>query len=106
MNCTNCGNKLEEGVKFCGKCGTPTKVESTPKKEKFLSVSGESVFGIRWIKTPRAKIITGIIMLALAVFAFLDPELNDMGVLIMLLLVGGIWYIYKGIKNRNTSIIN
>ena len=38
MNCTNCGNKLEEGVKFCGKCGTPTKVESTPKKEKFLSV--------------------------------------------------------------------
>jgi len=104
MNCTNCGNKLEEGVKFCGKCGTPVKVESAPKKEKFLSVSGESVFGIRWIKTPRAKIITGLIMFALAAVCFFDPDLKDMGTLIVILLVGGAWYIYKGIKGRNNSI--
>jgi hypothetical protein len=102
MNCTNCGNSVSEGIKFCGNCGTPTKAEL--KKEKFMSVSGESVFGIRWIKTPKAKIITGLIMLALAVVSFLDPDLKDMGVLIVLLLVGGTWYIYKGIKSRNNSI--
>src|SRR3989344_492523 len=101
MNCTNCNNVLPNDAKFCGKCGTPIKTK--PRKEKFLSVSGESFFGMRWVKTPRAKIITGLIMLGLAVFTFLDPELNDMGVLIMLLLVGGTWYIYKGIKSRNNS---
>lgn len=77
---------------------TITKMESAPKKEKFLSVSGESVFGIRWIRTPRAKIITGVIMLALAAFTFLDYEFEGYGVLRVILLVGGTWYIYKGIK--------
>jgi len=99
MNCIKCNKPLSDGAKFCGNCGTPTKIELA-SKDKFLSVSAGSVFGIRWIKTPRAKIITGIVMLGLALFAFLDSELKDMGVLIVLLLLGGGWYIYKGTRNQ------
>ncbi len=75
-------------------------MESAPKKKNPLSASGEDVFGIRWIKTPRAKIITGIIMLALAAFTFADFEFERYGVLRVILLVGGAWYVYKGIKGR------
>lgn len=29
MFCRNCGNKLENGTMFCGKCGTP--VQQVPR---------------------------------------------------------------------------
>lgn len=29
MNCKKCGNELEEGEKFCGKCGSPQVTENT-----------------------------------------------------------------------------
>ncbi len=102
MNCKNCNNPISEGSKFCGKCGVAVQSEVTNKKGKFWPVTAESVFGIRWIKTPRAKIITGIVMLGLVLFIIVDPTFNlkDMEVLTLILLVGGIWYIYKGLKSR------
>nr|MCR4722870.1 zinc-ribbon domain-containing protein [Eubacteriales bacterium] len=30
MYCTKCGEQLEEGAKFCGKCGTPVNAETQP----------------------------------------------------------------------------
>jgi len=30
MFCSNCGGKIEEGVKFCAKCGTPVNTSSVP----------------------------------------------------------------------------
>ena len=72
---------------------------SDSDKEKFLSVSAESIFGIRWIKTPRAKIITGVIMVCLGVVSLLDVP--GSGILVTLLIAGGGWYLYKGLKGRS-----
>ena len=33
MFCPNCGNKLEEGIKFCGVCGTPVPKKTQPPAE-------------------------------------------------------------------------
>ena len=32
--CTNCGNKLGEGVKFCTNCGKPVRVDAVHKEFK------------------------------------------------------------------------
>ena len=61
MFCKNCGNELPDGSKFCSKCGAAVQAESVVKKRKFLSILPADLFGIRWIKTARAKIITGIV---------------------------------------------
>lgn len=98
MFCSNCGNKIENDAQFCGKCGTSIKVVPDSKKEKFWPVSAESVFGMRWIRTPKAKIITGIVMICLAPAFFSYPDLNTAGVIVTLFVVGGVWYIYKGFK--------
>lgn len=39
MFCKNCGNKIPEGAKFCGKCGK----EIVVKKEKRLSVDSQAI---------------------------------------------------------------
>jgi len=41
--CEQCGNKLKDGVKFCGKCGTPVPVEQTEEPE--ADVQGASAPG-------------------------------------------------------------
>ncbi len=41
--CTNCGNPLKEGHRFCGKCGTP--IGGTPATEN-TSVSGQDWRGL------------------------------------------------------------
>ena len=33
MFCPNCGNRLEEGIKFCGVCGTPVPKKQQPPAE-------------------------------------------------------------------------
>lgn len=51
MNCKNCGNKLEEGAKFCNKCGDKVVAEPAPvsakkigKKSTLTSVVAVIVF--------------------------------------------------------------
>lgn len=51
MNCKKCGNKLEEGAKFCNKCGekvvaesAPVSAEKTGKKSTLTSVVSVIVF--------------------------------------------------------------
>jgi len=51
MNCKKCDNKLEEGAKFCNKCGekviaetTPVSTEKTGKKSTLSSVVSVIVF--------------------------------------------------------------
>jgi hypothetical protein len=102
MFCNHCGNEVNDDVKFCSKCGTAIQAEVATKKRKFFSVSAESIFGIRWIKTSRAKIITGLVMLGVVLFTIADPNLNlkDMEALIVILLIGGVWYVYKGLKSK------
>jgi len=41
--CEQCGNKLNEGIKFCGKCGAPVPVEQTEDTQSYvqdMSASG------------------------------------------------------------------
>jgi hypothetical protein len=59
MNCTNCGNPVSEGVKFCGKCGTPIGATAVKKK----AVRGVRVF----IGIVVAIFIFGILAKALGV---------------------------------------
>jgi uncharacterized OB-fold protein len=39
MNCTNCGNELKPGQKFCTKCGTPVAVTTTATESKNIDAS-------------------------------------------------------------------
>ena len=39
MNCTNCGNELKPGQKFCTKCGTPVAVAATATESKSIGAS-------------------------------------------------------------------
>lgn len=42
MFCQNCGNKIDEGLRFCGKCGAPVNIDvysSTPGTANEVSVS-------------------------------------------------------------------
>jgi hypothetical protein len=91
MFCKNCGAKLEEGIKFCGKCGTPVDnsaiVQLSPEREISKSGDGEAkvVTGIKKSNTTFEKIIywasaiaaffvaryAGIVVFLLFLFAFL-----------------------------------
>jgi hypothetical protein len=102
MFCNHCGNKINDDAKVCNKCGATIQAGVVTKKRKFFSVSAESIFGIRWIKTSMAKIITGLVMLGVVLFTIADPDLNlkDMEALIVILLIGGVWYVYKGLQSK------
>ena len=42
MFCQNCGNKIDEGLRFCGKCGAPVNIDvysSTPGTANEVPVS-------------------------------------------------------------------
>jgi len=41
--CEQCGNKLNEGTKFCGKCGTAVSIEQVNEQNTNASVSTECV---------------------------------------------------------------
>lgn len=66
-------------------------------KERF--VSANSIFGVRWAKTPRAKIIWGIALFVIGIVAFLDDPNNSL-LLAITLLIGGPWLVYKGITQK------
>ncbi len=57
-----------------------------------------NLFGLRWIRTPKAKIIFGLSMLALAIFTLGVVGLKDSWELIIILTVGGLWQIVTGRK--------
>jgi len=41
MNCTNCGNPINEGAKFCTNCGTP--VQTKPQEKLQYEIVGQTV---------------------------------------------------------------
>lgn len=40
--CVNCGNELEENVKYCSKCGASTSNESTINHSQMINTTGKS----------------------------------------------------------------
>ena len=42
MNCTNCGNPLKEGMKFCTACGTPVAVAPVAQAMQRVFCSGDA----------------------------------------------------------------
>jgi hypothetical protein len=75
------------------------------KKEGAWSALGESIFGIRWAKSGRAKILWGCAFLLLCPVIILDPDLrnDNEGILLLILFLAGVWLIYKGVKQKNTK---
>ena len=39
MTCTNCGNELKPGQKFCTKCGSPVAASATAAESKTIDTS-------------------------------------------------------------------
>lgn len=49
MFCTNCGNKLEEGVSFCSRCGSPVEKQPVEKQPELLQAEKNRGMDDRWI---------------------------------------------------------
>lgn len=55
--CSNCGNQIKEGAKFCNECGTNTTNEATPNHQNGSS-SGEQIINLSAINMDKEKIST------------------------------------------------
>ncbi len=59
MFCPNCGNRLEEGIKFCGVCGTPVPKKTQPSAEpvnqpvQSINENTAANIGLRTVNTPK-----------------------------------------------------
>lgn len=61
MFCMNCGNKLEEGSKFCTACGKSVIGINDVKVEQEASLVGSNTNGKR--KMPRGFIVFGVVII-------------------------------------------
>ncbi len=58
MYCSNCGKEIQEGIKFCPECGSPTGFAHSAQEEaKPINGSPESVADAGSIETEKAEII-------------------------------------------------
>jgi RNA polymerase subunit RPABC4/transcription elongation factor Spt4 len=80
MHCTNCGNKVTDGAKYCNHCGKPVDVEKseikpivvdTEKIQKSLKNTGNSVYAIGWL--------TIIVNVAIYIWSVLDKSYAEYG---------------------------
>lgn len=55
MNCTNCGNELEEGCKFCIACGSPVAVATPEVKVEQPTPKQEVVVDKPLVEAPRVE---------------------------------------------------
>lgn len=60
--CSKCGEKLDEGSKFCTKCGTPVATAETKANNVIESFEKDPQLQDHWIKRLVAYIIDGIIV--------------------------------------------
>ena len=117
MYCTKCGEELEEGAKFCGKCGTPVNAGPqpvqngtpgqaqsgytfNPSADSFSKKAGElqdkvrsAVNGLSLGKMPKVKLI---MIIALIVSGFMSL-ISDYWIVYMILCAAVIfaYYVYK-----------
>jgi len=79
MFCKNCGNNIDEGAKFCKKCGKPIEFDNSAdnpkidieKVRKSLKNTGNSVFAVGWI--------TIAINAGLYIWSVLDKNFSESG---------------------------
>lgn len=43
MFCSHCGNRIEENMKFCGRCGTPVEIEQVELQAEHTSLKAETL---------------------------------------------------------------
>lgn len=80
MYCPNCGNALNDGVNFCGYCGTTlTQNNDTQQEQEFLDTTHRLLRWERkaWSITGKALVIIGIVFAAIyALFGFLGAVMS------------------------------
>lgn len=73
MNCTKCGNKIEEGAKFCNLCGEKINTQDNKKNInliKYKEIKGEELVKNSSNKT--WKIIIGVVIVLIAAIAITE----------------------------------
>lgn len=97
--CGNCGNKLEEGAKFCSSCGHPVMQAADLNVNNMNDLNPiNSNVSNSDNKRGTYKLITGIIMIILASCLIL-AGMDDMEETIMIYTIPGILGLIAGILN-------
>ncbi len=118
--CTECGNELHEGAKFCPKCGHPTSLENNFKQNtnnkkdvdelyaKLLMVYDGEDFGYRYSKSKILGLIVFLVIFLFGFFSLMNSALTEVRIFIFIVFVAlipyaiivGIGYVYRALTEH------
>ena len=76
MFCENCGNKIQEGHKFCTKCGLSSAVDSFPVKSSRAAVIADVKWWHRLLKVGYIISYIPLILIVIAVWSANSSDYN------------------------------
>lgn len=76
MFCENCGNKIQEGHKFCTKCGHSSAVDSFPVKSSRAAVIADEKWWHRLLKVGYIISYIPLILIVIAVWSANSSDYN------------------------------
>lgn len=103
--CTECGNELHEGAKFCPKCGHSTSLDDNLKQNiktkkdvdeiyaLLLMIYDGEDFGYRYSKSKIVALIVFVVFFLFGFFSLMNLALTEVRVFILIVFVALIPYV-------------